>query len=225
VKWFRKAAHSGNLYAQAKLAAHYISGMGCREDYAEALRLAQDGAKKGEKCCQYLLGCLYLEGASPWIEKDKTHAHDWLQKAADQGLEDARKKIKELESVCFISTAVAESLDWSDDCHELNLLRQLRDTYMQETPDRRAEVEKYYRIAPAIVRRINASPDAAEIWHEVAEQYVLPVVRMAKAGDVAGAHILYRRMVNELRAKWLASSAGAVHSDTSHIKKESESKA
>jgi len=104
---------------------------------------------------------------------------------------------------CFVSTATAESLGWAEDCRELSLLRDLRDTYMMQTAERQAEVEHYYHIAPLIVERIAASGQAHKLWRDVAQRYILPVVRLSEAGNAAGAHQLYREMVEHLSLQWL----------------------
>ena len=103
---------------------------------------------------------------------------------------------------CFISTATATSLGWSADGPELDSLRQLRDTFMQETVERRAEVAEYYRIAPKIVDRINREPDAASLWRELADSQILPIVRLAQAGRASEAHSRYRQMVHVLCLTW-----------------------
>lgn len=57
-------------------------------------------------------------------------------------------------SFCFITTALCEYEHKPDDCIELQKLRRFRDTYMQETDDRKMLVSLYYRIGPVLVSRI-----------------------------------------------------------------------
>lgn len=105
-------------------------------------------------------------------------------------------------SGCFISTASGIALGWADEGPELNSLRLLRDTFMQETEERRAEVAEYYRIAPAIVKRINQESDALTIWREVADTHVKPIVLLAREGEILEAYLKYKIMVCELFLKW-----------------------
>lgn len=107
---------------------------------------------------------------------------------------------------CFISSAVAQGLGWSDDCPELNLLRHFRDSYMRATADRQAEVERYYRIAPPIVRAINDREDALIIWRGIASDYVLNAVTLINEGRLSGAHCTYRRMVADLETPYVGRS-------------------
>ena len=62
---------------------------------------------------------------------------------------------------CFLTTAVVKRRGEADDGPTLTVLRRFRDTYMQETPERRAEVERYYRVAPALVDAIG---DDVDVW-------------------------------------------------------------
>ena len=96
---------------------------------------------------------------------------------------------------CFITTAVSRARGLPDDCDELTVLRGSRDRYLAG----HADVTTYYRVAPAIVRAIDARPDAAAIWRIVYEDYLAPIVAMVRAGRDAEAHAAYRTMVADLR--------------------------
>ena len=52
---------------------------------------------------------------------------------------------------CFITTAVCQYTGQPDDCRELRVMRQWRDTWMRATPERSAMVDAYYAEAPGIV--------------------------------------------------------------------------
>lgn len=61
---------------------------------------------------------------------------------------------------CFITTAVCTYDGEADDCERLQKLRTFRDGYMLATPLRAALVELYYGVAPVIVEKLEAFPDA-----------------------------------------------------------------
>ena len=67
---------------------------------------------------------------------------------------------------CFITTAVCKYSGLPDDCDTLQTLRAWRDGWMQETAERRAMVEAYYRDAPVYVAKIEALPEREQkvIW-------------------------------------------------------------
>lgn len=60
---------------------------------------------------------------------------------------------------CFLTSACVRYMGKADDCKELTVLRGFRDTYMKETPERRALIDEYYKIAPEIVNNIEQSPE------------------------------------------------------------------
>jgi len=93
-----------------------------------------------------------------------------------------------------------------DDAQPLMTLRRFRDTYMQSTPDLRKEVDTYYRIAPDIVAGIEACRDAAVLWKDLANNFILPAVRLIEGSEPERAHQLYRRMVRELSIRFLPHS-------------------
>ena len=201
LKWYRLAAEQGDPHAQNNLGVCYGKGEGVGQDHAESVKWYRLAAEQGHVTAQYNLGDHYLHGQG--VGQDKKQAALWFQKAAAQGHADAQKALKGLEGGCFISTATAQFLGWADQGPQMTLLRRLRDTYMQQTPARRAEVGAYYRLAPIIVRRGAAGGDARRIWSSVAERYILPVVDLAEAGDAAGAHAVYREMVDRLARRYL----------------------
>ncbi len=69
---------------------------------------------------------------------------------------------------CFLTSACVDHMGKPDDCEELTALRGFRDGYMKKTEEGRALVEEYYRIAPEIVKEINASPKRDEYYEYIA---------------------------------------------------------
>ena len=109
---------------------------------------------------------------------------------------------------CYITTAVCKSLNKPDDCYELNLLREYRDQYLMGTKDGEILVKEYYNIAPTIVKRIDRSPDASEIYADIWEKYLKPCVRLIEAGEQEECRGLYTKMVRSLEKKYLYSVGG-----------------
>ncbi len=93
---------------------------------------------------------------------------------------------------CYLTTAVVEHRGVeADDGPTLTALRQFRDTYMMETPVRRALVRLYYRLAPAISRDLKSSSPA---WDEIG-RHIDAAVEALEAGERGKA----------FRAYWAAS--------------------
>ncbi len=103
-------------------------------------------------------------------------------------------------SPCFLTTATVQCLGLSDDCLELSSLRALRDRYLLATPQGRRRVAAYYRLAPAIVRRVEARPDARKIWLGLYWRHILPAAVAAKVGANRLAMRIYLGMIRRVQA-------------------------
>lgn len=108
------------------------------------------------------------------------------------------------DSGCFISSACAESLGLPDDCDELQLLRAFRDRRRLYDKAFDALVEEYYRIAPAIVERINTDESREIIYHELYVRLVVPCVQMIRENCETDALELYTSIVRELQKRYLS---------------------
>lgn len=103
---------------------------------------------------------------------------------------------------CYITTAVCESLGKSDECYELNLLRDYRDHYLYYQPNGEELIRRYYDIAPTIVKRINRQTDCREIYKTIWERYLKPCIAMIEADDKEGCMTCYTDMVYDLQKKY-----------------------
>lgn len=109
------------------------------------------------------------------------------------------------KGLCYITTAVCESLKKADDCYELTLLRDFRDDYLLQQEHGEAIVTAYYDIAPTIVKRINKSEQADEIYQTIWETYLKPCVRLIEEEKQKECRELYSNMVIALQKKYLYS--------------------
>lgn len=105
--------------------------------------------------------------------------------------------------LCYITTAVCESLGKKDNCYELNILRDYRDTYLRSTQDGEKIVNAYYDIAPSIVKRINKQNNRDEIYREIYMQYLSPCIRLLEEDKKEECKEIYSNMVLELEATYL----------------------
>lgn len=105
--------------------------------------------------------------------------------------------------LCYVTTAVCKSLHKPDDCRELTLLRNYRDTFMLETAEREKIVKEYYNVAPTIVKRIDRREDADEIYGAIWEQYLSRCIRLIEAEKPEECEKVYIRMVQELETRYL----------------------
>ena len=97
-------------------------------------------------------------------------------------------------SWCFLTTAVCEYQGKPDDCYELQTLRKFRDSWLKENHP--GDIETYYAHAPAIVTKIKALPNAAELFDKMYYSYILPAVNSIAVGDNKAAYFTYRQLYN-----------------------------
>lgn len=189
--YFGKAANLGDLAGMILVANNVAHGIGyikCKATarlwYEKALTLNQTFG--GDD--QYLLS---LENMQNNLES--------LRKII-------RKELADLAKGCFISTATALSMGWKDDGPELNALRMFRDVWMQKTQDRRDEVSEYYRIAPEIVKCIDATTDSALIYRHLCDAYLCPALGAIQSKNYQEAYEIYSAMVMSLCDQYISRS-------------------
>lgn len=105
--------------------------------------------------------------------------------------------------LCYITTAVCESIGKPDNCSELNLLRNYRDNYLKEQSDGMEIVKEYYDIAPTIVKRINKDRDPSGTYLSIWEKYLMPCIEFIENGENEDCKTLYTTMVRELQKKYI----------------------
>ena len=76
-----------------------------------------------------------------------------------------------------------------DDCHELQILRALRDSYMMRSPEGRSLVASYYETAPSIVANLKGENELDYVW-----DVVLQCVAAIESGYPEQAVSMYREM-------------------------------
>ncbi len=110
---------------------------------------------------------------------------------------------------CYFTTAVVEQRgDEPDDGPTLTALRQFRDTYMMETPLRRAMVWAYYRIAPLVVRDLPADDPS---WQPMGA-HIDRSVELIREGRVEAAFRAYVTGSSRLMLRWWLLRAGKAFS-------------
>lgn len=105
-------------------------------------------------------------------------------------------------SPCFLTTACVRSCNLPDDCEDLTVLRDFRDSYMNRTGEGRLLVEQYYEVAPVIVETIHRQRDAKEIYERLYE-IISDCVSAIKDERFEAALQRYKQMVTELQASYL----------------------
>ena len=103
---------------------------------------------------------------------------------------------------CYITTAACAELGRSDDCYELNLLRDYRDGYLAKLENGSELIRSYYDVAPTIVKHISKRSDASAIYHWIWESYIDPCIRMIEDGRMNECKVRYEEMVSVLKERY-----------------------
>lgn len=157
-----------------------------------------------------LPGILYFKGESGKPLTDEI-LRQWKEQFPKTNLSSA--PFEEIESGfhkkwCYITTAVCETFGKPDDCYELTLLRNYRDSYLQNQPDGEAVIREYYDVAPTIVKRINRQPDRKKIYRGIWDTYLSPCITMIENDEKESCKELYIEMVRTLQERYFYTDQG-----------------
>lgn len=106
------------------------------------------------------------------------------------------------KKLCYITTAVCETLGKGDDCYELTLLRHYRDHFLLSQADGEEVIGEYYNIAPTIVKRINKLSNAKEVYRSVWDNYLSPCVKLIEENKNMECKEVYYKMVRDLQKEY-----------------------
>lgn len=112
---------------------------------------------------------------------------------------------KGILGMCYITTAVCESMDKPDDCYELTTLRNYRDRYLMQTEEGRELVEEYYDTAPFLVQVLNMQKNSDAIYEGIYKDYLGPCIHCIEQNENEECRRIYVDMVRGLQKKYLYS--------------------
>ena len=92
LKYYEKAAKTGDPTALNKLGNMYADGKGCTKNMYKAANYYQTAAEKGNKYAQHNLAFCYWDGNG--VEKNREIAIMWMRRSAAQGFDKAQKALK-----------------------------------------------------------------------------------------------------------------------------------
>jgi hypothetical protein len=105
--------------------------------------------------------------------------------------------------ICFITTAVTQTMGLPDDCYALCAFRSFRDGYLAAQPHGRLEIMEYYLTAPAIVAAIDSSPSKEQVYRDIWDKQLSKCLRLYEQMRYKQCRRAYEDMVGELRERWL----------------------
>ncbi|WP_085681059.1 CFI-box-CTERM domain-containing protein [Marinobacter salarius] len=131
----------------------------------------------------------------PTAGKNRSRNKDgkWRRKKSDSGKPREKKG-------CFLTTAACSYQGLSDDCFELETLRNFRDAYLMSTVEGRALVHEYYEKAPKIASNLTEDNELQEVW-----SVINLCVEDINTGQYVSAQRRYYEMVIKLETRYLSS--------------------
>ncbi len=108
------------------------------------------------------------------------------------------------KKLCYITTAVCESLGKGPDCYELTVLKEFRDGPLSLSEGGPELIEEYYDIAPTIVKRMEREPDRDSRYRELYEDWLEPCIREIEREDYEACMERYRQMVLNLKDRYIS---------------------
>ena len=106
-------------------------------------------------------------------------------------------------SGCFITTAVCDSFNKTDNCYELTTFRYFRDNWLINEEDGKALIKEYYKNAPKIVETINSYSNKADIYLNIWNTYLKKCLHFIEDKKYKECKTLYIKMVKDLEKKYL----------------------
>lgn len=193
LKCFEKSRQAAAYYYRGKI---YMNNEG---DVSQDLNLAKkyftQAKNKG-----YSLAEVWLEQVDDLIrQEDEKRAKLEEAMESDTGYAPEHHVV---DKGCFITTATCMSLNKGDDCEELMAMRRYRDMSTVKNPLIAELVREYYRIAPVIVKRIDARPEKVQIYQQLWDKYISKTYACIKREDYDNATKLYVSMVADLSEEY-----------------------
>ena len=103
---------------------------------------------------------------------------------------------------CFLTTACVTTLGKPDNCIELTTLRNFRDNVLMNMHEGKELIEEYYSIAPSIVENINKAEGKSEIYLNIYNEMILPVMENIEHENYTRAVDIYRNYTFALKTKY-----------------------
>lgn len=102
-------------------------------------------------------------------------------------------------SFCFVSTVICEYLGKTDDCEELNTLREYRDKWLRNQPGGQQLITEYYNSAPLIVSKLKASINYEGYCQFLWDNYLQQCIMLIEEQQYESCKKLYIKMYRHLQ--------------------------
>lgn len=205
-------AENGNISAMVDEGYRLSEGESNERDLIKANKYFLNAALSCHP--EGMVGLAYLYRTGEGVERNLTLSEKLASLALSLGCSVANEELEKIRkkdlkptpppSNCFITSAVCDSFGKSDDCYELIMFRQFRDTWLRSQEDGESLIKEYYDIAPLIVSNINLLDNAKEVYNNIWSEYLKPCLFDLEMGDKISCKNRYVKMVMDLKEKYLS---------------------
>lgn len=173
----------------------YEHGYGTSVDVSKALDMYTKANKAGMLCPKDIDRLKNLKERK--IRNNKNEDYSPKETGSSSSSSDGR---------CFLTTATCEVMGFADDCEVLQSFRQYRDTILRHEDGGEELIREYYRVAPEIIRAIDARPHREEVYHAMWSRYIEPGYELLQQQRWGEAKALYMELVTRLYAIYVEKS-------------------
>lgn len=201
---------AGTTEALYRCGCLYQNGAGSiAENLTAAARYFMEAGNRGHELAKAAYSQVCAEQERRKADKKKAYDKNKKYKSKKKKTNYRRSS----SGPCFITTATCMSLQKGDDCEELMAMRAFRDLMKERDSSVKKLIEEYYRIAPEIVRKIDADQSAAEeyrsLWSNCIEK-TYGLIRERRYGE---ATLAYIDMVEGLSRKYHVPLAAGIEEE------------
>lgn len=198
----------GLLYCKLgdfKRAINILRDIHTPEAYYECAQMYEHGygiAMDQEKAMEYYGKCGDYQDANQQYSRLLNQIQNGKHNNPNREYREQREVVSEESGYCFITTAACMALHESKDCSQLNVLRRFRDEHISDGGMGDKLIAEYYRIGPAIVRKIDCEWNPRAIYARLWQSYILPSYDEINRQNWEKAKNIYIAMVKSLCEKY-----------------------
>lgn len=140
--------------------SHLPARLGQKNLFLKGIALSKSPNKTG--------GPVVKSGPTRGKNRSRNEDGRWRAKRSDAGKTRDKKKLdKKEKSGCFLTTAASQYKGLPDDCYELTLMREFRDSELMTSASGQALVAEYYNRAPGLVPLLEDCLIADRVWEQI----------------------------------------------------------
>ncbi len=178
----------------------YHYGDGVSISLSKAIEYYESAVNGGDNNTQKL-----LDKAKEQLKMTHAKKRDGYSNTRNYSTSSRTTSSSSSSSGCFLTTATCRVMGFEDDCDVLQAYRKYRDNILLSDSDGFSIIQEYYRIAPNIIKQIDAQPNSYEIYKKMWDNYLSVGYKLLQEKKYTDAKQLYIKLVTELLQEYKVS--------------------